>query len=168
MRVVGIFYTSSAVRDLGFGKVLERKGFLCWHTNCYLYLAGAQPRLALKQDAAQEREAVLSGMAESTTTTGCLGLTPGERAKLANILARLASSFGGERAAAGQAASLFLTKHGLGWSDLISHPQATQTASADAEAPSPARDRRRGRNTTSPAYCRRQNLPLGLAVNQLM
>jgi hypothetical protein len=106
-------------------------------------------------------------MAESTTTA-LLGLTPGEHATLASILARLSSSFDGERAAAGWAASTFLTKHGLGWSDLISHPPATQSASADIEAPRPRCDRRQGRNAPWRGYCRRQDVPLGLALNLLM
>jgi hypothetical protein len=45
-------------------------------------------------------------------------LGPRERARLAGILARLASPFEGERAAAGLLASAFVAKHELTWSHL--------------------------------------------------
>ncbi len=45
-------------------------------------------------------------------------LTPRERARLSSILARLASPYEGERAAAGLLASAFVAKRGLAWADL--------------------------------------------------
>ena len=46
-------------------------------------------------------------------------LTPGERTKLVHILARLASDYDGERAAAGLLASRLLDAKGLTWDALI-------------------------------------------------
>ena len=84
-------------------------------------------------------------------------LTPRERARLAHILARLASPFESERAAAGLLATAFIEKHGLTWSDLAVLP-----ASGDSrkEAPGkPATDRRRGVSRFWQGYCRRRAAP---------
>jgi hypothetical protein len=47
-------------------------------------------------------------------------LSPRERTRLEGILARLASPYESERAAAGLLASAFVAKHGLTWSHLTS------------------------------------------------
>ncbi len=87
-------------------------------------------------------------------------MTPRERAKLANILARLASPFESERAAAGLLASAFMAKHGLTWAELTGVPQAG--ASRQSTPPSATlTDRRRGLSRLWQGYCRRRCAPAG-------
>jgi hypothetical protein len=72
------------------------------------------------------------------------GLTPREQSKLAAILARLASPFEAERAAAGLLASAFMTRHDLAWSDLT----GLLRLHADTEAT--ATDKQPGRQQAGP------------------
>ena len=96
-------------------------------------------------------------------------LTPRDRARLAAILARLASPYGGERAAAGLLASAFVAKHGLTWTDL--------TASLRPVPEGPPRtppgfrplrqERRRKGGKAWRGFCRRRPTPLGQALDRL-
>ena len=61
------------------------------------------------------------------------GLSPAERTKLVNILARLASPFDGERAAAGLLATRLLDAKRIRWDDLIG--QAVQPYERPDTAP---------------------------------
>ncbi len=70
-------------------------------------------------------------------------MTPRERARLSSILARLASPYEGERAAAGLLASAFVAKRGLAWADLTATLQPAAEASAALKEPSPRQERRR-------------------------
>jgi len=70
-------------------------------------------------------------------------VTPRERARLSSILARLASPYEGERAAAGLLASAFVAKRGLAWADLTATLQPAAEASAALKEPSPRQERRR-------------------------
>ena len=92
-------------------------------------------------------------------------LTPREKARLSGILARLASPYDGERAAAGLLASAFVAKHGLAWADLAETLQPA-AASAAPEAPPPGRDRRHG-NRTWRGFCQRRSATPGQVLNQL-
>ena len=72
-------------------------------------------------------------------------LSPSERNRLIGILARLASDFDGERAAAGLLATRLLRDRGLSWDDLISRvedrkawPGAARPGAGNAAGPGPA------------------------------
>ena len=93
-------------------------------------------------------------------------LTPREKARLSGILARLASPYDGERAAAGLLASAFVAKHGLAWADLTETLQPAAKAAAAPEAPSPGLDRRRG-NRPWRGFCRRRPVTPGQVLNHL-
>lgn len=101
---------------------------------------------------------------------GLRALTPRERAKLAAILARLASPHDGERAAAGLLASAFVAKHGLAWADLIAllrpAPKSPAVPEAAPDRP-PGQDRRRKGAKTWRGFCRRRPVTLGRALNRL-
>lgn len=60
-------------------------------------------------------------------------LSPAERNRLVAILARLASDFDGERAAAGLLASRLLRDRGLCWDDLIQAVGAARQASGGTQ-----------------------------------
>lgn len=98
-------------------------------------------------------------------------LTPRERARLSGILARLASPYDGERAAAGLLASAFVAKHGLAWADLTGTPQPAASAPASAPAapkePLPGQERRRNGSKTWRGFCRRRRVPPGQVLNHL-
>ena len=93
-------------------------------------------------------------------------LTPRERARLAGILARLASPFESERAAAGLLASAFVAKHGLTWADLTILLQPLSGASTASDEPSPRPDRRRSGKGWR-GFCRRRLVLLGQALDRL-
>ncbi len=94
--------------------------------------------------------------------TTSASLTPRERARLANILARLASPFESERAAAGLLATAFMDKHRLTWSELTGVTEAAPNG-----APSSAKnDRRRGLSRLWHGYCRRRAAPVGHALSR--
>ena len=92
-------------------------------------------------------------------------MTPRERARLSGILARLASPYDGERAAAGLLASAFVAKHGLAWADLTATLQPAAGVSAVPKEPSPGRDRRRSGSKTWRGFCRRRLTPPGQVLN---
>ena len=83
-------------------------------------------------------------------------LSPHEQAKLAAILARLASPFEGERAAAGLLASAFIERHGLTWTDLTNLLQPAPRAPVKADESSPSGDRRRRDGKAWRGFCRRR------------
>ncbi|MBV9749273.1 MAG: hypothetical protein JO157_10700 [Acetobacteraceae bacterium] len=93
-------------------------------------------------------------------------LTPRERARLAGILARLASSFESERAAAGLLASAFVEKHGLTWADLTSILQPIPESPTPSKEPRPRQDRRAGSKGWR-GFCRRRLVRLGQALDRL-
>lgn len=99
---------------------------------------------------------------------GHQALTPRERAKLSGILARLASPYDGERAAAGLLASAFVTKHGLAWADLTATLQPAARTSVAPKEPSPGRDQRRSGAKTWRGFCRRHLVPPGQMLNHLI
>lgn len=99
---------------------------------------------------------------------GHQALTPRERAKLSGILARLASPYDGERAAAGLLASAFVTKHGLAWADLTATLQPAARAPVAPKEPSPGRDQRRSGTKTWRGFCRRRLVPPGQMLNHLI
>ncbi len=87
-----------------------------------------------------------------------------ERIRLAGIMARLASPFEGERAAAGLLASAFVERHGLGWSDVINLLGPVSDAKPVLSALPRVRERRtpdRGWR----GYERRRRVQSGLFVN---
>ena len=94
-------------------------------------------------------------------------LSPGEQAKLAAILARLASPFEGERAAAGLLASAFVERHGLTWADLATLVQPMPQPSPRAADPLPGGDRRRRDGKAWRGFCRRRRLRPGQTLDQL-
>lgn len=101
---------------------------------------------------------------------GLLALTPRERAKLAAILARLASPHDGERAAAGLLASAFVAKHGLAWADLIAllRPAPERPAAPEATPDrAPGQERRRKGAKTWRGFCRRRSVTPGRALDRL-
>ena len=98
---------------------------------------------------------------------GHQALTPRERTKLSNILARLASPYDGERAAAGLLASAFVAKHGLAWADLTATLQPVAEDAAARKEPSPSQERRRNGSKTWRGFCRRRLVPLGQVLNHL-
>ncbi len=93
-------------------------------------------------------------------------LTPRERSRLAGILARLASPFESERAAAGLLASAFVAKHGLTWADLTAVLQPLPEARAAPEESPPKQDRRRSSKGWR-GFCRRRLVRLGQALDRL-
>ncbi len=94
-------------------------------------------------------------------------LTPRERARLAGILARLASPYESERAAAGLLASAFVAKHGLTWADLTSFLGPMPGApDASGESPRPKQERRRGSGKGWRGFCRRRLVLLGQALDR--
>jgi len=95
-------------------------------------------------------------------------MTPRERARLSSILARLASPYDGERAAAGLLASTFVAKHGLAWADLTATLQPATKASAALKEPSPRQEQRRNGNKTWRGFCRRHLAPPGEVLNHLV
>ena len=92
-------------------------------------------------------------------------LSAREQARLAAILSRLASSFEGERAAAGLLATAFLTKHNLGWSDLTGGLPPVSNSETDPIDPPAKRDRRRPGNKLWRGYCRRRSIARGNALD---
>ncbi len=94
-------------------------------------------------------------------------LTPRERARLAGILARLASPYESERAAAGLLASAFVEKHGLTWADLTAILQPIPEAPAASKEPRPKPDRRRAGSKGWRGFCRRRLVQLGQALDRL-
>ena len=99
---------------------------------------------------------------------GHQALTPRDRARLSGILARLASPYDGERAAAGLLASAFIAKHGLAWTDLTATLQPAARAPAAPKEPSPGRDQRRSGSKTWRGFCRRRLVPPGQMLNHLI
>lgn len=95
-------------------------------------------------------------------------LTPRERARLAGILARLASPYESERAAAGLLASAFVAKHGLTWADLtVALQPLSGTAAAASGEPPPRQDRRQRSGKGWRGFCRRRLVSLGQALDRL-
>lgn len=109
-------------------------------------------------------EAALSGPSDQTLAR-LQALTPRERARLAGILARLASPYESERAAAGLLASAFIAKHGLAWADLATLVQPSPGEAAAVPEP-PPQERRRGGGRSWRGFCRRRRAPLGQAVDR--
>ena len=94
-------------------------------------------------------------------------LSPHEQAKLAAILARLASPFEGERAAAGLLASAFIERHGLTWADLSNLLQPVPQAPVRADDVSLNGDRRRRDSRAWRGFCRRRRARRGQTLDQL-
>lgn len=94
-------------------------------------------------------------------------LSPCEQAKLASILARLASPFEGERAAAGLLASAFIERHGLTWTDLTALLQPVPPAPAEPAEPVPSRDRRQRDSKAWRGFCRRRRARPGQTLDRL-
>lgn len=104
------------------------------------------------------------------TPAGFGALTPRERAKLAAIMARLASSHDGERAAAGLLASAFVAKHGLTWADLTALARPVPVgpaASKEAADHRPMKERRRKGGKLWRGFCRRRPMPPGRTLDRL-
>jgi hypothetical protein len=79
----------------------------------------------------------------------------------------LSSPFEHERAAAGLLASVFLTNHGLVWSDIVGSGPGTNAAIETAE---PKRDRRHNRRGSSRywrGYCRRRCFSVSQSLDLL-
>lgn len=87
-----------------------------------------------------------------------------ERIRLAGIMARLASPFEGERAAAGLLASAFVDRHGLAWSDVI-NLLGPVSDTRPARAALPRVQERRTPNRGWRGYERRRRVQSGLLVN---
>lgn len=98
---------------------------------------------------------------------GHQALTPRERARLSSILARLASPYDGERAAAGLLASAFVAKHGLAWADLTTTLQPAAKVSTTPKAPSSGQERRRNGSKTWRGFCRRCLVSPGQVLNHV-
>ena len=94
-------------------------------------------------------------------------MTPRERTRLSSILARLASPYDGERAAAGLLANAFVAKHGLAWADLTATLQPATEASAALKEPSSRQEQRRNGNKTWRGFCRRRLVTPGQMLNHL-
>ena len=94
-------------------------------------------------------------------------LSPHERAKLASILARLASPFEGERAAAGLLASAFIEQHGLTWMDLTNLLQPVARVPVETDEALPNGDRRRRDSKGWRGFCRRRRTRPGQMLDQL-
>jgi hypothetical protein len=106
----------------------------------------------------------MSGQADCTSahTFG-----PHERARLARILSMLSSPYENERAAAGLLASVFLTKRGLAWADILG---SCPSADAEIDAEKPKYERRRNRRMSSRSwrgYCRRRHFSVSQNLNLL-
>jgi hypothetical protein len=95
-------------------------------------------------------------------------LIPRERARLSSILARLASPYDGERAAAGLLASAFVAKHGLAWADLTGTLQPAAEVSTAFKEPLPGQERRRNGGKTWRGFCRRRLVTLGQVLNHVI
>lgn len=107
----------------------------------------------------------LSGASDNTPAR-LRALTPRERARLASILARLASPYEGERAAAGLLASAFIAKHNLAWTDLPTFLQPVPEASVASDELLLKQDRRGRASKTWRGYCRRRLVLIGQALNR--
>jgi hypothetical protein len=94
-------------------------------------------------------------------------LTPRERARLAGILARLASPYESERAAAGLLASAFVAKHGLTWADLTTLLRPLPEAPTASDASPLKQDRRRASGKGWRGFCRRRLVQMGQALDRL-
>ena len=92
-------------------------------------------------------------------------MTPRERTRLSSILARLASPYDGERAAAGLLASAFVAKHGLAWADLTATLQPADKAPTAPKKPSPGQEQRRNGSKAWRGFCRRRPVPPGQVLN---
>ena len=92
-------------------------------------------------------------------------MTPRERARLSGILARLASPYNGERAAAGLLASAFVAKRGLAWADLTTTLQPDDKAPTAPKKLSPGQERRYSGSKTWRGFCRRRLTPPGQVLN---
>lgn len=90
-------------------------------------------------------------------------LSLAERTKLAAIMARLASPYDGERAAAGLLASAFVARHNLAWSDLTSLLQPASKTPAGSDETQANRQRATGKEWFG--YRRTSDTPAGLALN---
>ncbi len=99
---------------------------------------------------------------------GHQALTPRERARLSGILARLASPYDGERAAAALLASAFVAKRGLAWADLTATLQPAARAPTVPKKPSPGQERRRNGSKTWRGFCRRRLVSPGQVLNHLI
>jgi hypothetical protein len=109
-------------------------------------------------------ESIVSGQPDCTSANS---FGPREQTKLVHILSMLSSPFEHERAAAGLLASVFLTKHGLAWSDVVSSRPET---AAEAEMAELKRNRRRSRRDSNRqwrGYCRRRRFSVSQIVNLL-
>lgn len=94
-------------------------------------------------------------------------LTPRERVRLAGILARLASPYESERAAAGLLASAFVAKHSLTWADLATQLRPLPDTPATPDDPPPRQDRRRKGGKGWRGFCRRRLILPGKALDRL-
>lgn len=110
-------------------------------------------------------------------------LTQQQRARLANILARLSSPFEAERAAAGLLATAFIDRNGLEWPDLVAmlkpaqrkapeqraapEPRRAAEQAPMAERTAPPRDRRRAPPRPWQGYNRRRSTVAGQSINCL-
>ena len=92
------------------------------------------------------------------------GLSSREQMRLAGILARLASPFDGERAAAALLANAFMHRHGLAWSDLTVFRRTVSEQQPSPEA-RPPYDRRHLPGRPWQGYCRRRPLRSAQALN---
>jgi hypothetical protein len=111
-------------------------------------------------------EVILSGPSDQTLAK-LEALTPRERARLAGILARLASPYESERAAAGLLASAFVAKHMLTWADLTTLLRPLPDEAPATSATLPRQERRRKGSKTWQGFCRRRLVLLGQAVDRL-
>jgi hypothetical protein len=106
----------------------------------------------------------MSGQADCTSANT---FGPHEQARLARILSMLSSPYENERAAAGLLASVFLTKRGLAWSDILG---SCPIGDAGVDATKPKRERRRNRRKSSRSwrgYCRRRRFSVSQNLNLL-
>ncbi len=101
------------------------------------------------------------------TVARLLALTPPEQARLARILARLASPYAGERAAAGLLVSAFVAKHDLTWGDLTTLLRPLPKAPVAPDGPPPTHDRRRSNSRNWHRYSRRRLILPGQVLNRI-
>jgi hypothetical protein len=99
------------------------------------------------------------------TAHGYQALSSREKARLAGILSRLASSFDNERAAAGLLATAFIDKHGLTWPEVIDALQPVRPTPPPQIDPPASRGRRRGGDKGWRGYCRRRSVRRGAALD---
>ena len=99
------------------------------------------------------------------TERGYQALSPREKARLAGILSRLASSFDNERAAAGLLATAFIDRHKLSWPEVIEALQPAGPRSPPQAAAPTRRGRRRGGNKSWQGYDRRRAICRGASVD---